>query len=290
MKPQLLKVSNEAEHSFTYRLDRIPNINSRWHYHPEIELIHFHKGAGTQFVGDNVKRFCQGDTVLVGRNLPHYWKYDDETSEGPTDVASPYSTVIHFFEDFWSERFLNLPENKQLKNTLEDAKRGLQIYGKLSEEVGQLMDSIAHTEGPKRIIKLVEALVAIGECESRTVLSSLGFSPIYEEADKDRLAKIYDYSFANFKEKVQLKDIADIANIGPNSFCRYFKSRTGKTYSQFLTEIRVGYACKLLIESRISVKRICFECGYNNFSCFHTAFKSITGKSPLNYQHEYIRR
>jgi len=286
MKPQLLKVTGETIHSFKARQDRQPNINNRWHYHPEIELIHFHKGAGTQFVGDHIKRFAPGDMVLVGRNLPHYWKYDDDLDQLADD--KPYSTVIHFFDDFWGTVFLELPENKSIKATLELARAGLQIIGSTQQHIANAMEAILVTEGPKRIIMLIEALIAIGDCTEKKTLSSLGFSQNFEEADKDRINSIYDYSFANFKSKISLKEIAGIANLSQNSFCRYFKSKTQKTYSQFITDIRIGHACKLLIENNFNVKQICYESGFNNFSSFHTAFKKVTSTTPLNYQHKFL--
>jgi quercetin dioxygenase-like cupin family protein len=98
MKPQLLKVTAEVTHSFSARQDMRTNINNRWHYHPEIELIHFHKGAGTQFIGDNIKRFGKGDIVLVGSNLPHYWKYD-ESAISP-DMINPIQPLFTFLITF----------------------------------------------------------------------------------------------------------------------------------------------------------------------------------------------
>ncbi|HWJ29770.1 MAG TPA: helix-turn-helix domain-containing protein, partial [Flavisolibacter sp.] len=118
-------------------------------------------------------------------------------------------------------------------------------------------------------------------------LSSIGFKTDYVEAENDRINAIHEYSLKHFKRKIQLEEIAEVANISPNSFCRYFKSRTRKTYSQFLIELRVGHACKLLIENNQSIKRLCYESGFNNFTSFHKYFKSITGKSPLMYQKEF---
>jgi len=92
----------------------------------------------------------------------------------------------------------------------------------------------------------------------------------------------------NFKSAIKLDEIATVANISPNSFCRFFKSRTRKTYTQFINEIRIGNACKLLIEEKINLKQICYESGFNNFSSFHKFFKEITGKSPLQYQKEFL--
>jgi len=285
MKPELLKISNQSTSSFSIRQDMVPNINSRWHYHPEIELIYFHKGSGMQFVGDSIKRFERDSIVLIGANLPHYWKYDDEPVSSD---ESSYSTVIHFFEDFWSTTFLNLPENKIIKHTLEKAGRGIQISAKNEPQIGQLIEQMAVAEGPARIIFLMEVLALIGSISNTMLLSSIGFTYNFEEADKHRINLIYDYSFAHFKDKILLENIAEIANLTPNSFCRYFKAKTRKTYLQFVSEIRVGHACKLLIEDEMSIKQICYESGFSNFSSFHSTFKSITGKTPLSYKQNFM--
>ena len=103
----------------------------------------------------------------------------------------------------------------------------------------------------------------------------------------ERVNIIYDYSLRHFRRAIQLEEIAAVANISPNSFCRFFKSRTRKTYSRFLLELRVGHACKLLIENNLNIKQICFESGFNNFTGFYKYLKLITGKSPLSYQKLY---
>src|SRR5687767_8989237 len=100
MKPHLLKVVTHSSQSFNVRQDDKPNINNRWHYHTELELIYIHKGSGTQFIGDNISRFTAGDVVLVGSNLPHFWRFDDENE---TTQKGPYSTVVHFMDSFWGE-------------------------------------------------------------------------------------------------------------------------------------------------------------------------------------------
>ena len=289
MKPQLLKVQNGHGHSFSVRQDLVPYVNNRWHYHSEVELIHFKKGEGTQFIGDNIKRFKSGDVVIVGSNLPHYWRFDDkyftEDTQENADVR-----VVHFAENFWGENFLYLPENNNLKTVLEKAKRGLQIMGKPRQVVAELLGQLVSSNGSKRIILLIEALSSISDCKQLSSLSSMGFKPDFVEAENDRINAIYEYSVKNFKEKIKLEKIAEVANISPNSFCRYFKSHTGKTYSLFLIELRVGHACKLLIENKQCIKRLCYESGFNNFTSFYKYFKIITGKSPLSFQNEFTAK
>ncbi|NML22189.1 AraC family transcriptional regulator [Pseudoflavitalea sp. G-6-1-2] len=287
MRPQLLKVSKAPRHSFSVRQDIVPYVNNRWHYHPEIELIHFKKGEGTQFIGDNIKRFKSGDIVMVGAQLPHYWRFDDTYFEEGNTLQADVR-VVHFCENFWGDQFLQLPENTNIKTLLEKARRGLQISGKTRQHVGELLEALLNTDGTMRIMLLMEALNTIAECKQLDSLSSIGFKQELVEAESDRVNAIYDYSLKNFKRKIQLEEIAAVANISPNSFCRYFKSRTRKTYSQFLIEIRVGQACKLLIENNLSIKQLCYESGFNNFTSFHKYFKMITGKSPLNYQKEFM--
>ncbi len=287
MKPQLLKVSSGPAQSFNVRRDLVPSVNNKWHYHPEVELIHFEKGSGTQFIGDNIRQFNTGDIVMVGSYLPHYWRFDDvyfsRDNKAEVDIR-----VAHFCENFWGKDFLQLPENKNIKTVLEKARRGIQITGKVKKQIAQSMERLLAAEGAKRILLLMEVLNTIAESDHTDCLSSIGFSPNVEESRNDGINVIYEYSLANFKNKILIDELAELAGISPNSFCRYFKARTQKTYSKFLLEIKVGHACKLLIENRLPLKQLCYESGFNNFANFHKYFKQITGKSPLNYQREFI--
>ena len=286
MKPKLLKVPRAPSHSFSVREDRDPFINNRWHYHAEVELIYFHQGSGTQFVGDHIKRFHSGDIILVGSNLPHYWRYDDVYFKGDNEWPV-HSTVIHFSENFWGEPFLELPETKPIRGLLEKARRGILINAREGEKIPELVEKIRSSEGVGRIIALIECLSAFAGAVNLHLLSSIGFRPDFSDLENDRINAIYDYTFSHFVKKIYLEEVAAVAGLVPNSFCRYFKSRTGKTYTQFLTEIRVGHACKLLIDNRISIKQLCYESGFNNFTCFHKNFKMITGKSPQHYLKEH---
>ena len=287
MRPQLLKVCKEPQYSFSVRQDLVPYVNNRWHYHTEVELIHFKKGEGTQFIGDSIKQFKAGDVVLVGSNLPHYWRFDDSYFEEDSNEKADVR-VAHFCENFWGSQFLQLPENIPIKSLLDKAKRGLQITGKTRQKVAELLEALLQTDNNYRIILLMEALNLIAESQQLETLSSIGFKYDLVENEKDRINAVYEYSIKNFKRTIQLEEIASVANISPNSFCRYFKSRTRKTYSQFLIEIRVGHACKLLIENNLSIKQLCYESGFNNFTSFHKYFKLITSKSPLTYQKEFM--
>jgi len=288
MKPLLLKVSSGPAHSFSVRHDVLPDINNRWHCHPELELIYFKKGSGTQFIGDSIKQFKAGDMTVVGSNLPHYWRFDDAYFHHDENVKVEM-IVVHFCENFWGDQFLRLPENKLIKVLLERSKRGLQITGGTKDKVAELLAAMLNTDGADRIIMLLKALNTVATTNPVNYLTSIGFKYDHNESENDRLNNIYEYSVRNFRKKIYLDEIAEIAGVSSNSFCRYFKSKTRKTYSQFIIEIKVGYACKLLIEDKLNIKQLCYDSGFNNFSTFHKHFKQVTGKSPLMYQKEFTK-
>ena len=288
MKPQLLKVSAEPSCSFSVRQDKVPYVNNRWHYHHEIELIYFAEGEGTQFIGDNISLFNSGDVILVGANLPHYWSFDEKYFR--SQILQPNVFVTHFCEDFWGKDFLDIPENRAVKNMLETAKRGLQIIGTTRQIIANELKELVSANGTEKILLLLSALTTIASSGDFRILSSIGFQPNIKKNENDRIDSIYQYSLANYKRKIQMEEVAAVACMSPNSFCRFFKSKTRKTYSNFLIEIRVGVSCKLLIANQLSVKQICYESGFNNFASFHKYFKMITKKTPLNYQKEFMSK
>jgi AraC-like DNA-binding protein len=281
MRPQFLKVQSQPLGSFSVRKDTLPNVNNRWHYHQEVELLQIHAGSGMQFIGDSIRPFEPGDIILVGAHLPHYWRFDEIS----TRQNITYATVIHFHENLWGDHFINLPEAHAIKSVLENSKRGILIRGKDGRKVGQLIEHMHRCQGLNRLIALLEALYAFHAAPSQTILCSSGFKYSYSKTEDERIHNVYEYTFRHATDKIELRDVASVAGLVENSFCRYFKMRTGKTYSQFLTEVRIGQACKLLMEDKLSIKEICFASGYNNFSCFFNKFKNVTGKTPLQYKH-----
>jgi AraC-like DNA-binding protein len=288
VKPQLLKVQPNIDYSFSIRQDVVPFFYNRWHYHPEFELLYIERGFGTQFIGDSIKPFEEGDVLLVGSNLPHYWRCDDIYFQENSKL-SVKATVAHFKDTFWGTDFLDLPENSLIKEVLFKSKRGLQLSSKIASEVGAKLKQMLEAEGPEKIILLLQALTIIGRnIKSTQELSSSGFVPLVETKETERLNQVYTFTYNNFGRKISLEEIASQACMSTHSFCRYFKSHTRKTYSQFLQEVRIGYACKLLIENKLTIAEICYNCGFNNFTNFYKSFKAITGKTPNRYQKGHI--
>ena len=287
MKPQLLKVSKDLAQSFSVRQDEVPYFYNRWHYHPESELVYIVNGSGTQFVGNSIRHFESGDILLIGSNLPHYWRCDEEYFQGNSELLAK-AVVVHFQDNFWGDAFLSLPENQAIAELLQRAKHGIRFSGIHKEKVKQMLPMLLNQVSVNRIITLYQALDLLSQCTDYELLSADFSSPQFDEEDTDRINRIYAYSLAHFQQKITIEKVAEVANISPNSFCRYFKSRSRKTYSQFLLELRVGQACKLLREQKLSIAQVCFESGFHTFSNFNKYFKNIIGCSPIQYQKAYL--
>ncbi len=284
MQVKPLLISKNPSSSFSIRNEQVPNVNSTWHCHPEIELICFHKGSGTQFVGDSVLDFRAGDAVIVGSNLPHYWRFDYEAALESPD-SKPYSTVIHFQPDIFGEPFVNLPEMMGLRGLLKKASRGLLVRFSEPGNIHKMMFAATETTGMEKMMLFLSCLQEIAQSKTGRPLSSIGFSYKFDqnEAESNRLGKIYDFSLNHYHRPYLLDEVASVANLSPTSFCRYFKSATGKTYSRFLQELRIGQACKQLLGSAVPVKQISYNVGYRNLTSFYETFKNITGKTPREF-------
>lgn len=286
MKAILRKVDTGHNYSFSVREDNLPYLYNRWHYHPEVELTLIRKGTGIRLVGDSVEQFEDNDLMLIGANLPHYWRSDAKYFEDGSALHVE-AIAIHFKEDCWGREFLEMPEFTAVKKLLLDAKRGIEITGKTKKILIPLMEEILLAKNASRVILLLDLLQSISTSKDLKLLSSAGFSKTYDHSNTDRINEIYNYTFNNFQKEISIREIAAAVNISHNSFCRYFKTRTTKTYWQFLLEVRIGYACKLLIDDKMSVARICYDCGFNNLSNFNRHFKNMVGMTPLKYSKTY---
>jgi len=289
MKPILRKIDTGSDYSFSIREDIFPFLYNHWHYHPEAELTMIRKGRGTRLVGDSMERFSDGDLILLGPNIPHLWRGDDIYFKKIHGLQME-AIAIHFTLDCFGNQFLHLPELKTISDLLGKARKGLKITGPTKQIVIEKMERIVKAKGVMRITLLLEMLYLITASKNYRPLASSGFTESYDVTNTDRINDIYTYTFNNFKDKISIKKIASVASISQHSFCRYFKKRTLKTYWQFLLEVRIGYACRLLIENDMSVAEVCYKSGFNNLSNFNRYFKALIKKTPLEYSREYKKK
>lgn len=285
MKPALRRITLNPEYSFNVRKDIGKQVYSMWHHHPEIEFFLIRGGKGLQIVGDktsNINESCH--MILIGPYLPHTIVYNNTPSEREVEAI-----VVHFNPDVFGNTFWNTPEMREIKALLSLTANGLEIYGKTLESMENQMFALYDADYPTRLIRFLEILHTIARGKEYSVIASKGFAGDFSSRDNTRINKIYEFTFANFHRDITIEEASSELNLSKESFCRYFKLKTGKTYVQFLMEVRIGHACKLLMENEKNVAEVCFSCGYNNASNFHHQFKALKGKTPLQYQKDYMK-
>jgi AraC-like DNA-binding protein len=274
------KILADEGSSFLTRYVALPQFDAPLHYHPEYELTLIVKGQGKRFVGDHVTDFEAGDLVLLGSNLPHFWRSDINHKN---DRELHEAVVIQFSTAFVNHILNNLPECKSIITLLNTAKGGIQFPETLAPYIWKVFE----TEGITRLLALISALEQLSMCEEYELLASEGFSIKPDETENERMRKILEFTLENYKEDISLETIAEIANLTVPSFCRYFKSRTRKTYVYFLNEIRLSNARKMLMDNQLDISQISIECGFQNLSHFHRIFKTQTGVTPLVYRRRF---
>jgi AraC-like DNA-binding protein len=283
LKAVLEHLPPEPEESFVVKGFEYPFFPTPWHFHPEYEIVLVLESTGKRFIGDAISDFGEGDLTILGPNLPHLYRndtsyYDSENSES----KMARSIVVHFLEKSLGPDFLSLPEAKKIKNLFSKSQYGLDIHGNTKNECIEMLQKMLSLNGMQRWLKLLEVLQLLSES---TDLKPISQSSMIgkNEAESDRMNKVFEYVMNNFKNEINISEIADLVNLSPNSFSRYFSQQTRKSFVQFVNEVRLNHAAKLLQENSKSVAEICFECGFNNLSNFNRQFKSKYKINPLAF-------
>ena len=167
--------------------------------------------------------------------------------------------------------------------------QGLLVGGKDHKKISELIKEVYRSSGIERLILFFKTLETIANTSDYELLSSAGYINYFNLADSERINKIMTFIMENYVKEIKLDELAALVNLTKASFCRYFKYRTHKTFSQFLNEIRIAHACKLLINKNMTITEICYETGYNNISHFNRQFKLITSSTASEYVKKYLK-
>ena len=280
MLPNLEKIEANINHSFHINHMKVDYFPSLRHFHPEVEILLVVQGTGTRYVGDSIESFGSGDLVMIGPNLSHEWCSDKDTGLSEA-IYILFNTEI-LGTDFW-----NLPESKIILKIIQQSERGIKLTGKTRDEVASIMRTIDTSYGFSRIILLMTILEMIAFNGEYQYLASPVVKNTINERDTVKLNRVYKYVIDNINNEITLEKAASISHLSKSAFCRYFKKRANKTFVQFLNEIRIGQACRQLVNEDQSITEICYTCGFNNISYFIRQFKKITGFTPLGYRKKF---
>lgn len=280
---QIPKIENEG---FVVQYDNLDHFYDQLHHHPELQLIYILEGTGDLFVGDSITTFEEGNLFLFGSNQSHVLKSDSKYfREDYSDMSRSIS--IFFHEKSLGDGFFELSETAVIKRLIERAKHSLQFSSDTAQDIGNRMKNLLNKSGFSRFLEVLSILNDLAQQEDYKQLA--GVSNIQPPSDKEseRINNVINYILNHYKEDIELGTIAEIANYSKAAFCRFFKQRTRKTFTQFLNEVRIAQACRLLRDTDLNISQIGFESGYNNVSNFNRQFKRITDTTPKKYVEKF---
>ncbi len=287
MKTVLHKSGIPPSQLFVIRRLKEKHFDASWHAHSEYQIFVVLEGTGTRFIGDSIKSFGRGELVMTGPHLPHVWR-SDEFYFQRTNTAQVSGIVIYFNENFLGNRTVEKEEMLALKKLFKKSARGLEFYGGKRSTVIRLMEELTELSGISGVIHLLKILEILAGSKDYQYISSLAYDEAFDQLETDRLNKVYEYAFKNFRKKIVLNEVAQLLHITPTSFSRYFTTKNNKPYSRFISEIRIKHACKMLTETNETITQICYECGFNTLSNFNKQFKEIMQKKPTQYKKEFL--
>lgn len=277
MKVFPFKIPKSDTEPLIYQEDIELSFYDKLHQHEEIQISFIEKGKGVIFAGDSISNYSDGNVVVIGSNLPHVFR-SEICEEEISIMQTLFFTINSFGKDFF-----NLTTFKNIHVLIENSKSGF-IINNTPRKITKLFKKLKNADNYERFILFLEIIKWLSNNENQKLSTYLYDKKITDNEGK-RMQTVFDHVMKNFQKNITLDEIASIANMTKNAFCRYFKVRTNKSFFQFLIEVRIEGASKLLIkDNELSVLEISELCGFNNISNFNRKFKELKNISPLQYR------
>lgn len=254
-----------------------------WHFHSEYELMYVKKGSGQCFAGDNIINYYGNDILFFGTNLPHQMRSDDFYRTGNKNKRVK-GIVLQFEKDFMDYSMENYPQFLSVKKLLNDSSRGVYFSSSLASELGIYLKRALKYTGLKQILSILLLLDEMSKCKKKQYIASPNYYLSLPALANSRIEKIISFINTNYTHSISLKEVASMAAMNESAFCRFFRENTGKTFLQYIMDIRVGYACKLLTLKNLNIYQIGSECGFNSISHFNRVFRRCMNCTPTSYR------
>lgn len=278
------KIPKTGDPAILVQVDEGEYFYDTLHKHEEHQVTFIAAGSGTLICGEHLGRFEPGDVFFFGSNQPHVLKCDEAyyltNSEKQVRMVS-----IFFQNDSLGARFLELNESRELKKFLGRAKYGMQFSSNVTVEASAFLENSIHKRGLSLIATFLDLIEMLMRDPAPQFLSH-ELLPSMNDDEGQRMNAVVQYTLKHFRSPIGIDEIASVANMVPNSFCRYFKLRTRKTYLNYLNEIRIAHACQLLQKDRLSVSQVAHLSGFKNLAHFNRSFKKVMQMTPGKYGRE----
>ena len=257
-------------------------LNFPLHYHEELELNFIMNGKGAKrVVGDHIAEIDEIELVLLGANLPHMWQTHKCKSKEIKEIT------IQFHKDLFDEKLLRRNQLSFIRSMLAKSARGILFSKETSNKLLMRLALLPQKQGFDSVLELISILHELSISRNIRILSDASFNNAELSYNSRRIEKVFEYMNQNFDKSVSLSEAAKLSNMTDVSFSRFFKTRTGITFIDSLTELRLGHASRMLIDTTESISEVAYNCGFNNISNFNRIFKKKKGCTPKEFRQSY---
>lgn len=284
-RPVPFKIPKTRLHTLRVQVDKAPSFYGKLHHHPEYQITAIIKGEGIFYAGNQMIAFGPGDVLAIGSDVPHLFKNSNACSN-----AGGIESLSLFFDDqSFGPHFFTLPEMEGIKQLLQNSNRVIRILGHSRKSVHKHILSIGPLQEEALVIAFLTTLSMINSGE-KEFLNSQQYQLSLNEEEGGKMNDILDHTFRHFNENIRIEEVAGIAHLSRSQFSKFFKLHTGKTYIQFLNELRIERACTLLVKTDHAIEQVCYEVGFHNVSNFVRQFKKVKLATPSDYRKSWVKR
>lgn len=283
-RPLFVTFPDRTVQVFDIKEDEMTDLNNTWHLHNEFELRFIQQGTCTRLTGDSIAQMHEGEMVLLGGYLPHCWSLPTQAAQtGEEGIVR--SLVLHFNPECLGKDFLRMPEANALAKLFDNAQRGIVFKGDVCLQVYTRMQRLLKARGIDKLILFIDIIKLLADAPVYDMICrAIPDSYTDNLKSRKRIKLIRDYTFRNYKQRITIRQVANLSELSVTAFCKYFKTTTNRSYYEFLTEIRIRKACQLLADKNQKVSNIAIDCGFANVSNFYRHFNNYMSMSPCEYR------
>jgi len=247
------------------------------HYHPEYELNMVSNSQGKRIIGDSILDYNDLDLVLIGPNTPHAWT-------GSVELSNAHVVTIQFHNDFLGESVLGRKLMLPIREMLEKSSRGILFSSETANYVQERIMNLCENQDFDSLLAFFSILFDLSISRNQKMLATPTYVCNFNPSKSRRIEKINEYIQQNIHQNIKIKEVSDLVNMSETAFSHFFKKRTQRSFSDYITDLRAGHAARQLIETEKNISEIVYDCGYNNISNFNRIFKKKVGLTPSEFR------
>ena len=278
LRAEFEKIIASGRQSFFWTHESVRRFFAPYHYHPEYEIIYIRDGFGQRLVGNSISRFGPGDLVFIAPDVPHVWM-------SAPDCVRCETIYVQFLPDFLGAEFFARPEMRPVRDLMKLSLRGVGFGSAVRRDVISQLEKFETLNQTDCLLSLLNILVRMSGDSAARPLGRGAPRVRLHRGHEERIDRVFQHLDQNLTGPISQAEIAQSVGLSPSTFSRLFRRTTGRCFMEMVNELRVGQACRQLIESSQTIAEIAFSCGYETLSHFNRQFRRFMKTTPRIYRH-----